>query len=73
MDPSDAQFVDIIHSDADSVLSIVKGEGGKPLLVGVCLLAMALGLCLIYLLEIEHLLLKLNEPITYELQLTLNK
>ena len=28
LDPSDANFVDVIHSDADSVLEITKGEGG---------------------------------------------
>ncbi|XP_067933200.1 pancreatic lipase-related protein 2-like [Watersipora subatra] len=28
LDPSDAKFVDIIHSDGDSILEIVKGEGG---------------------------------------------
>jgi len=28
LDPSDAKFVDIIHSDADSIVEVVKGEGG---------------------------------------------
>ncbi|KAF6020902.1 hypothetical protein EB796_020817 [Bugula neritina] len=28
LDPSDAQFVDIIHSDADSITEVISGEGG---------------------------------------------
>lgn len=29
LDPSDAKFVDIIHSDMDSIVEVVKGEGGR--------------------------------------------
>jgi len=33
LDPSDAQFVDIIHSDADSITEVISGEGGRFLLL----------------------------------------